>query len=285
MEETENIFEHMAPPVLVVTSGAGGGNKSIGETFSEKMKGIENTIICIDEFLPENAVNEDVHRYKFIIEHFRPLLYLAYKTPFVYLRKYVREKYFGSDLSSLEEKVKSINPKTVICISHRPAFWLSALKGKKGFDFELCCLITDFGANIGYKYLFWSQINTILSFINMEALGFSVPAQTKFKKINLISKKGYIEIKEHEGNKISVLISGGYWGLGDLTTIVEELDGLIPGLNLHIDCGKNKEIYQILSNRFKDNKNTLVYSELESLTPIMRECASIITKPGLATLM
>src|SRR5271163_2553932 len=121
----ETIAERLRPPVLIVSTLVGRGMYTLGQAFQERCSvgdGIEH--IAIEDCLPSSAVSEDLQRYRLISNRVPILLNLIYRVPFFYYRKYVREcRGHGSDLGTLKQRIDALNPGTVLCISHRPAFW------------------------------------------------------------------------------------------------------------------------------------------------------------------
>src|SRR5262249_10326008 len=150
--EVEHLSEHFEPPILIVITVVGRGMYSIGEAIQERLGGGGDVYhVPVKEVVSSEVVNEDLRRYNFISNNFPFLLYLVYKIPLFYYRKYLREKLFNlANLEALQRKIESLQVKTVICISHRPAFWVSNLKRRRGLDISVWGVLGEYGRNLGW---------------------------------------------------------------------------------------------------------------------------------------
>ncbi|HEV2863077.1 MAG TPA: hypothetical protein VGX48_18825 [Pyrinomonadaceae bacterium] len=260
---------------------------AIGEAIRQRLgDGRPVHHVAVEEFVSPEVVREDLERYKFISNNFPVLLHLVYKVPLFYYRKYLREKLFNAaDLRRLSEKIEALGAKTVICVSHRPAFWVSNLKRREGVDLSVWGVLGEYGKNLGWKYLFWEQMNGFLSPVGRNALGFAPPRHVRFININLPARREYHELSSVEGDIDSVLLVCGFWGQGPIAATVKNLSGALPDLKIHAVCGENKKAYEQTRHLFKDNDRIRVYGVTPSLAPSLRECASVITKPGISTLL
>ncbi len=283
----DEIIKNFARPVLVVSTVVGRGMYYIGEAI--RIRFPDTSMVhhfAIENFLPPEAVNEDLKRYKLISNRFRFLLYIIYKFPFFYYRKYIREKFFSkSDLNNLKKEVERIKPKTIICVSHRAAFWVSSLKRREKMDFEIWDVLGEYGKNLGYKYLFWEEINGFLSPIDKDKLGIKFPDKTKFVKINLPARREFYEIAAAKGDCNKVILVCGFWGQGPIAKIIKLLIKEEPCLKIYAVCGENDKLCKSVKAMFYNVENVKVCGIAESLAPLMRECAAIITKPGISTIL
>jgi UDP-N-acetylglucosamine:LPS N-acetylglucosamine transferase len=57
------------------------------------------------------------------------------------------------------------------------------------------------------------------------------------------------------------------------------------GLKIHVVCGENEAVLQKLNEEFGNEARVRVYGKVESLAPLMELCGSVITKPGISTLL
>jgi hypothetical protein len=221
--EVEELSEHFAPPILIVSTMVGRGMYAIGEAIRQRLEDKHPVHhVPVEEFVSRKVVNEDLERYKYITNHFPVLLYLTYKVPLFYYRKYLREKLFNAaDLGRLGEKIEALGAKTVICVSHRPAFWVSNLKRREGFDLSVWGVLGEYGKNLGWKYLFWEQMNGFLSPVSRNALGFAPPDHVRFININLPAQHEYQDLSNVEGDINSVLLVCGFWGQARDSRLVE----------------------------------------------------------------
>jgi hypothetical protein len=285
--EFEDLSEHFEPPILIVSTVVGRGMYTIGEAIRQRLRDKHPVHhVPVEEFAPPAVVNEDLERYKYISNNFPVLLHLVYKVPLFYYRKYLRENLFNAaDLGRLGEKIEAFGARTVICVSHRPAFWVSNLKRRKGLDLSVWGVLGEYGKNLGWKYLFWEQMNGFLSPVGRNALGFAPPHHVRFININLPARQEYHELAGVEGDSNSVLLVCGFWGQGPIAEIVQKLSGALPDLRVHAVCGENRKAYEKLRGLSEGNAKVQVYGVAPSLAPSLRECASVITKPGISTLL
>ncbi len=285
--EFEELSEHFTPPVLIVSTAVGRGMYAIGEAIRQRL-GERHPVhhVTIEELSPPEVVAEDLKRYKYISNHFPALLYLVYKIPLFYYRKYLREKLFNSaNLESLREKVEALNIRTVICVSHRPAFWVSNLKRRAGLGISVWGVLGEYGKNLGWRYQFWEQVDGFLSPVGREALGFRLPPRVRFVKVVLPARREYYDLAASKGDVNDALLVCGFWGQGPMAEVVGRLSGALPDLRIHAVCGENREAYENLRRVYGDNPKVLAYGVTPSLAPLLRECASVITKPGISTLL
>jgi hypothetical protein len=285
--DVAELSEHFQPPILIVSTVVGRGMFTIGEAIRQGLQDQSPVYhIPIEEFVSPEVVKEDLERYKYISNNFPFLLYLVYTIPLFYYRKYLREKLFNTaDLGKLHAQVEALGVKTVICVSHRPAFWVANLKRREGLDFRVWGVLGEYGKNLGWKYQFWEQFDGFLSPVESNALGFEMPRHVRFIKINLPARQEYRDIAEVEADINSVLLVCGFWGQGPIVETVEKLSDALPDLRIHAVCAENAGAYEKLRHVFRNNAKIQVYGVVPTLAPLLRECASIITKPGISTLL
>jgi UDP-N-acetylglucosamine:LPS N-acetylglucosamine transferase len=293
MTPTEKFFEfddlvgNFESPVLVVSTIVGRGAYVIGEAIQERLAGqFEVHHIPIEELVPDAAVTEDLKRYKFISNRLPWLLYLIYKVPVFYYRKYAREKWFSNaDLPRLRETLEERRIQTVICVSHRPAFWVATVKNRRNLPVQIWGVGVEFGRNLGWQYQFWKQIDGFLSPVFRKQTGIRLPEHVRFYPIRLPVRKGYRELARTPGNPNSVLLVCGAWGQGPLAEMVDLLTTRWPMLKVHVLCGENQDAFSRIRQLHGENSNVQAHSTTPSLYRFLQECGSVISKPGMATLL
>lgn len=278
---------HFKPPVLIVSTAVGRGMYTIGEAIRQQLGDSRPVYhFPVEDFAPPRVVNEDLERYKYISNNFPALLYLVYKIPLFYYRKYLREKLFDSaDLVSLRAKIEALNINTVICVSHRPAFWVSNLKRRARLGFSVWGVLGEYGKNLGWKYQFWEQIDGFLSPVARQGLRFRLPRHVRFMNVNLPAMQEYHDVAAVAGDADSVLLVCGFWGQGPIAEIAEKLSSASPVLRIHAVCGENEKAFEKLQSLSTRNAKIKAYGVEPSLAPLLMECASVITKPGISTLL
>lgn len=281
------ILRRLRPPVLVLSTRVGRGMYSIGEAVCENLpESAGRAHYAVEDLLPPGSVNEDLERYKLISSRFRPLLYIIYTFPVFYWRKYARERYIKrTDLGRLEAKIRSLQPKTVVCVSHRASFWASNLKEKTGMDFDITVVVGEYGRNIGYRYLFWECINRVISPLDREKTGLELPENVEFLTAELPARRVYHELSQKAGDRNKVLLVCGFWGQGPIREIIRQIIGSARQVEVTAVCGENRALYDSVLAEFGRDPRVRAYGIVDSLAPLMVECASIITKPGISTLV
>jgi hypothetical protein len=209
--------------------------------------------------------------------------------PVFYYRKFIREKYLKvTNLSKIKEKIDGLGIKTVICTSHRPAFWLSCLKSQSNMKFKLWGMLSEFGRNLGWKYIFWEVMDGYLSPVERQLLDFPFPRKLRYIKTEPPCKREYCTLTQIKGDKNKILFVAGYWGqifAKKAERILKSLLEEFPEAQIFFVCGKNDKLYSLVSGYFKNDKRVIIYTETDSLFELMKECASVITKPGISTLL
>jgi UDP-N-acetylglucosamine:LPS N-acetylglucosamine transferase len=274
-------------PVLILSTRVGRGNISIGEGIAENVRGggeVHHRVL--EDFLPEDILDEDFHRYRFISNNLTFLLYLIYTLPVFFYKKFFMEKTFRrGNLEKLGGLVDSVRPKTVICVSHRPSFWVSALKRRGAAGFKIFSVLSQFGSNIGYRFLFWDFIDGFISPVGMDETGIRLPEHVGFFHVDLPVRSEYYGLSGKKGDPNTVLVVCGFWGQGKIIEIVGDLRKHLPGLKIYAVCGDNPPLFNRAKMAFDGEANVSLFLTVESIAPLLGESASIITKPGFSTLL
>src|SRR5262249_1617902 len=152
------------------------------------------------------------------------------------------ERLVPADLSSLAAEIHRVRPRTVICVSHRPAFWTSALKSRLKLEFELWGVLGELGDTLGWRYLFWSSIDRFLSPVPAGHLSCPIPDRTMFVPITLPARRAYEELRGVSPNPRRILLVCGYWGQGPIIGVARQLLDAVPEAQVDVVCGENAEI-------------------------------------------
>ena len=285
--DLETLGDVLKPPVLIISTVVGRGMYTLGEAVRERLgdpAAVEH--VAVEDHLPGSAVGEDLRRYKWISNRLPLLLNLIYTVPLFYYRKYLRESLFNwSDLASLKGMIEAAKPRTVLCISHRPAFWVSNLKRREKMDFQLWGLLGEYGSTLGWKYLFWKEINGFLSPLDRGELDYPFPQNIKVKTIDLPARRAYYKLADKPGAKGCVLLVCGFWGQGPILRLLKQLLAADSGLRVHVVCGENGTAYEQTRRAFHHRPNVRVHGAVESLIHLMGEAGCVITKPGISTIL
>ena len=282
-----SLAEVLEPPVLIISTVVGRGMYMLGEALRERLTGpLRVEHVAVEDYLPGGAIGEDLRRYKWLSNHFPFYIYLVYSVPLFYYRKYLRELWFNwSDLTDLKAKLESTKARSVLCISHRPAFWLSNLKRREKMDFKLWGLLGEYGPTLGWRYIFWAEMGGYLSPLDRTELDYPFPKHLEFKKIDLPARREYHALAASPGSKNCVLLVCGFWGQGPIFKLVRQLLEVDTGLQVHVVCGDNVTAYQQTRKAFRHRANVQVHGAVKSLLPLMADASCVITKPGISTIL
>ena len=225
--EIDSQLTRMKGPVLIVSTVVGRGMQSLGKAIEERFaKSGRSDVrhVAIEEIVSPAVVREDLKRYQWISSRFPILLNLVYRIPFFYHRKYLRERWIReADHSGIARELGSSRPATVICVSHRPCFWMSSYKWRNESGFELWGLLGEYGNNLGWRYQFWPQVDGYFSPVSRESLDTPFPETLQFENIVLPARQVYLELSASPGDPDQILLVCGYWGQGPFRKIIREL--------------------------------------------------------------
>lgn len=285
--EWEAILKKLEPPVLLVSTHVGRGMYTLGEAVRERFPDPASVgHFPVEEFLPARGVTEDLKRYQWLTNNVPFVMNVIYRVPLFYYRKYVRECFrSGADLAGLEAGIERAKPRTIVCVSHRAAFWVSNLKKRGGIDCQLWGLLGEYGNTLGWRYIFWDQMNGFLSPLDRGELTYKFPEKLQFRKIALPARDSFQQLSAAPGDRNCVLLVCGYWGQGPILRLVQELLAEPGQLRLHVVCGDNARVLDQVRSHVGSHPNVVVHGAVPSLVPFVREAGCVITKPGISTLL
>ena len=284
--ESVKFYNTTEQPVLILSSRVGCGNTSIGKAIHElfdKTRTVYHR--SIEDFMPGAIVQEDLEHYKFISNNIPLLLALIYTVPFFYQRKLLRETILRRRLPSLKEFIVSNKIRTIICISHRQAFWTTTLKRNESLGTAVYGVLTEFGNNLGWRYIFWKEMDGFIAPPDVPIDKMSIPEQLPVKRLPLPARTRYHTMATQRGSKSHCLLIGGFFGQGRLTQTVEILQNYFTGIHLYVICGKNKRRETKLKNRFGRSETVSIIGVVDSIDEYLLQCRCVITKPGMATML
>jgi hypothetical protein len=281
-----SFYASLQKPVLILSSRAGRGNTSIAEAILERFSpGDPVYHRSIEDFLPRSAVAEDLLRYRLISNHFPALLSAIYTFPFFYYRKRWREERRTTRLPAYKAFLAKHGIATVICVSHRQAFWTTVLKRNECLDLTVYGVLTEFGTNLGWKYIFWEAMDGFVSPVEASSLDIDLPPDLPFFQWPLPARSSFHTLASTPGSRRQCLVMGGFWGQGQMLQTVQALVSTFPAVHVHAVCGENQRLQDTLTNRFGHLGNLTTYGVLDSIAPLLCACGSVVTKPGMGTLL
>ena len=124
-----------------------------------------------------------------------------------------------------------------------------------------------------------------LSPVPRETFDYRFPKNFQFYDIELPVKQDYRALRTISGNKNKLLLVCGYWGQGPMVHMARSLRKKFPNLELLIVCGDNAALESEVKAAFCNDSGLRVFGAVPSLAPLLAECACMITKPGISTLL
>lgn len=286
-EPLKEILCKLPQPVLVVSTHVGRGMYTLGEALVEQWDQNADVIHRpIEGFLPAAGLQEDVDRYRWISSYFPFLLNLPYRLPAFYWRKLWRERHFSkSDLSKLNRFVAEHEVRSIVCVSHRPAFWVSCWKTRYGANLPLIGLLGEYGRTLGWRFLEWDAVDVFLTPVPLKRTGLTPPKHTCVLNVELPARQAFSELARKPGDPNSTLVVCGFWGQGPLQRVVAELLDLGADIRVTAICGENHAAQAAIQSLTKDFSRLSCHGVVDSLLPFMQKCGSIVSKPGISTLL
>lgn len=273
------------PPVLILSSQAGLGNYAVGQALLEQSAFGENTFhYPVETFLEDALRRQDFSRYRWICHHAPWLLHMIYRFPASYWLKCRLETLRPHALPKLKKFIQAQEISTLIATNHRAAFWAGSLKKQGLISCGLWAVLTDYHVNSGWEYIFWDATDRFLGPIPKDKI--PAPMRRSYAQIPFPLRKEILSETTPfpEGEKNHVLITGGAWGLGPIEKTVGTLHRAFPELQLHVACGDNEKLRQRLNRLYASDSRIRIHDGAESFVPLMKQCRTVITKPGAVTL-
>jgi len=259
---------------------------SLGEAIAERIPpGVHVEHVDIEGLLPPRGVQEDLERYQVISSRWPWLLNLVYRVPIFYYRKYMRERVAPANLDRLAAAIERCGPLTVICVSHRPTFWVSALKSRKRAGFQLWGVLGELGDSLGWRYLFWDSIDRFLSPVAAARLSCRFPEGVQFAEITLPARHAYEKLRDTSPDPRRFLVLCGYWGQGPIIRVARQMLESVPNAHIDVVCGENLDVRDYATRIFSGDPRVVVHGCVDSLLPLLQACSAIVTKPGISTLL
>src|SRR5262249_24124716 len=158
-----------------------------------------------------------------------------------------------------KERIERLDARTVICVSHRPAFWVSNLKRKARMNFKIWGVLGEYGNTLGWKYIFWDQVDGFLSPLDPGELDYPFPTHLQFRKITLLARRIFYGAAQGPGERNSVLVVCGFWGQGPVLEILQKLLSAHGPLRIYVVCGENASLLDKVRRTFKNRPNVEAY--------------------------
>lgn len=189
--------------------------------------------------------------------------------------------------------LKKYDPDIAVCTHFLPAEIISWLKAKKKIDFPQAIVVTDFDAHAmwlchNYEHYFVALDETKF---HLEKLGIpnekltvsGIPIDPVFAiekdKIATREKLGF------EKDKLTILVSAGGFGVGNIEHLLESLSDLQTPSQIVAICGRNEELKTKLEKLAKQklNNERVIFKPIgftKEMDEYMSASDLIVGKPG-----
>jgi processive 1,2-diacylglycerol beta-glucosyltransferase len=271
-------------PVLIVSSRAGLGNFRVAEELARRIARAQPvTHVPVEDLISKRRVRGDFDRHRWICARAPWLLHLVSGTSVSYRLKHaLASRGDDGDARVLESSLAAFAPKTIIAVSHRAALWLAVLRRRRRLSAALWGFVSDFALSEGWKHLPWSEVDRLFG----PAPASDVPPEVRrrYRRVEMPVAPAFHDLARAPGSPDEVLVTGGGWGLGGLERVTAALVRAEPTLTVHVLCGDNRELCARLRHDFGQHPAVRVYPLVEDVPALLARCASVIAKPGGATI-
>jgi len=178
-------------------------------------------------------------------------------------------------------------PDVVVCEHFMSAQLMSHLKRTGKYKGHVVVGVTDFGVhqfwvNKGTDYYFVAsditQKELIQKGIEKEKIMVTgIPIEEKFSKD--LDKAGIRKTLGLDPDKFTVLVTSGGFGVGPIKEIVERLDAMENDLQIAVVCGKNKGMFDLLSDKIF-GKTVKAFGYVHNMDEFMEAADLIVSKSG-----
>jgi UDP-N-acetylglucosamine:LPS N-acetylglucosamine transferase len=146
-------------------------------------------------------------------------------------------------------------------------------------------VLGELGDTLGWRYLFWNCIDRFLSPVPAAELSCPFPESVQFTEIALPARRAYEQLRETSPDPRRFLVVCGYWGQGPMIRITSQILETVSDSRVDVVCGENTGLHAQASRVFRGNHRVALHGCVDSMLPLMRGCAAIVTKPGISTLL
>ncbi|RJS61287.1 glycosyltransferase [Bacillus sp. PK3_68] len=222
----------------------------------------------------------------------KPALYSKFYHSFIYSHKPKDDLPSGSSLCfwdsylawRMEKFIEKEQPDFIICTHCYPSKLLNHLKKRGKVNVPVINVYTDFFMNDiwGKKYIDFhfvphqeakEKLIKVYSLKQEQIFVTGIPIHPFFQKPSRPLSEGY------------VLIAGGNSGLGNLTSLIEQLSASELRYSYKVLCGHNQKLYEHICSLHHKKIEAIPYTSCREQMNLYYERASaIVTKPGGVTI-
>lgn len=272
--------------ILVLYTSAGEGHKKIAENISALLEQ-DFEIDLVDLFKLEKGklVDGGIGIYLWILNH-TPWLWNFFYTNKIFLKITLplRVPLAGFKSKKVLELLNRKHYDIVLTTHVNPSAILSFLKGKNLYRGKFVIAFSDY-----HLHPYWVFKNADLFLVNIkeqkqEMLRMGI-AENKIivSGVTLKSKQNFDiqELKNRyavNGQEKVVLFLGGSLGVYITYEEIEKLRKL--EIKLIVVCGKNKDLYENLKQRYETALDVLILSYVQNMEELYAIADLVVTKPG-----
>lgn len=188
--------------------------------------------------------------------------------------------------SKLRKSIINFNPNIILSTHSFPSSIISSLKQKKLPDYPLISIITDYNIHSSWinektdKYIIPHE-NLLYAIeehgvFKSEVLPFGIPIKRKFSKTY---ERRHILKKLELDDKKTILVMGGGLGLGEIYSMVHELDKSFRDIQIIAVAGRNHRLESKLNTMSTHNK-LIAFGFVNNIDELMEISECVISKPG-----
>ncbi len=189
--------------------------------------------------------------------------------------------------------LKKEKPDLAVCTHFLPAEIISWLKAKKKIDFPLGVVVTDFDAHAMWLCHNYEQYFVALEETKIHLAKIGIPAE-KITVTGIPIDPLFAETKDKpamrekfalEKDKLTILVSAGGFGVGNIEHLLEALSDLRTPSQIVAICGRNEELKTKLERLAKEklNNERVIFKPIgftREMDEYMSAADLIVGKPG-----
>jgi hypothetical protein len=279
---------------VFLCAGAGWGNRRAAEALAERTGSAAGRIAAIEDFLPPVWVRRDFGRYRRICERAPWLLGWIHAFPVNYALKTWLAGNGREDRETAERIgawARGTGARHLVVTNHRAAFWAAKAKAAGALDCRIWCAITDYALSPGWRHIDRERVDG--SFGPVDASELPEP----MRKTHLLHPIAVLPAFEAAGGtaeeppsrqrpdaKLTVIVTGGGWGLGRLDRAAETLVRADADVRVRVFTGENRSLDARLAAAVERSGGRISLQGGADLALAIGEARAVVCRPGAMTL-
>ena len=280
---------------LILSCNTGEGHNSCAKAIKEYYDSVGEECICIDglEFISPQAAQIFSKGHSFVYRYTPWLFKYGYsyseEHPEVFRDGSTVYRFMTQGSERMYEYIVNGGFDTVICVHPFTAFMLTDMLNKHPMKLATCFVSTDYTCSPGTKssnldYYFIPDKALIKDFTNEtiteeKIIPYGIPVRQMFL-ISQAESEAKANAGIQSGHK-HLLVMGGSMGCGPMKKLIDEIAEKMPSdWAMTVVCGRNKNLYQRLDNKYSENQNIHIRGFVEEMGALMDSADLYLTKPG-----